>query len=49
MRVWSEEFGVALDIDRNMERYTELRPSIGEAVFVSPRHVRVFMPEDFAI
>lgn len=49
LRVWSEEFGIALNVDLNQERYGDLRPMIGETVYVSPRRMRVFMPEDYVI
>lgn len=49
LRVWSEEFGIALNVDLNQEHYGDLRPAIGETVYVSPRRMRVFMPEDYSI
>ncbi|MGQ0636622.1 MAG: sulfate/molybdate ABC transporter ATP-binding protein [Planctomycetaceae bacterium] len=49
VRVTSDEFGLALNIDLNMDRYAELRLQSGDLVYVSPRRVRVFTPEDYAI
>lgn len=49
VRVMSIEFGVALNIDVGMERYAQLGLKLGEKVYVSPRHMRVFMPQDYAI
>ena len=45
VRVFSEEFGLALNVDLNLERYTQLRIKTGDRVYVAPRKVRVFMPE----
>ena len=45
VRVFSEEFGLALNVDLNLERYAQLRIKTGDRVFVAPRNVRVFMPE----
>jgi sulfate transport system ATP-binding protein len=49
VRVTSDEFGLALNIDLHMERYNELQLRSGDTVYVSPRRVRVFTPEDYAI
>jgi sulfate transport system ATP-binding protein len=49
VRVVSDEFGLALNVDLTLERYSELQLQPGETVFVVPRRVRVFMPEDYAI
>lgn len=49
VRVMSEEFGLAINIDLNLDRYSELHLSMGDTVYVSPRKVRVFAPEDYAI
>jgi sulfate transport system ATP-binding protein len=49
VRVVSEEFGIALNVDLTPERYSELQLQAGETVYVVPRRVRVFMPEDYAI
>ncbi len=45
VRVFSEEFGLALNVDLNLERYAQLRIKTGDQIFVAPRKVRVFMPE----
>lgn len=50
VRVFSEEFGVALNVDLNMERYAELRLITGDTVYVAARKVRVFTEApDFVI
>lgn len=49
VRVLVEDFGVPLNIDVNLERYAELRLKTGDSVHVSPRKVRVFMPDDYSI
>ncbi len=49
VRVVSEEFGIALNVDLTLERYGELQLNAGETVYVVPRRVRVFLPEDYAI
>ena len=45
VRVYSEEFGLALNVDLNLERYAQLGIKTGDRVFVAPRKVRVFMPD----
>lgn len=51
VRVFSEQFGLALNVDLNMERYSQLRLTPGDLVYVAARRVRVFMPEtqDYSI
>lgn len=44
IRVFSEQFGLALNVDLNLERYTELQLKTGDKVYVAARRVRVFMP-----
>ena len=39
------EFGVGLNVELSSERYVELALKAGDTVYVSPRKVRVFMPE----
>jgi sulfate transport system ATP-binding protein len=39
------EFGVGLNVELSSERYVELDLKPGDTVYVSPRKVRVFMPE----
>lgn len=46
VRVQSEEFGMALNIELSLDRYSELKPKQGEFLFASPRNVRVFKPAD---
>jgi len=41
----SQEFGVALNVELSPERYAELTLKTGDLVYVSPRKVRVFVPE----
>lgn len=50
VRVKSEEFGMLLNVELSLDRYSELRPLAGEFLFASPRKVRVFTPtDDYAI
>lgn len=51
VRVFSQEFGIALNVDLNFERYAELKLNPGDRVYVAARRVRVFMPEtqDYSI
>lgn len=51
VRVFSEAFGVGLNVDLNFDRYSELRLVPGDRVYVAARRVRVFMPEaqDYSI
>src|SRR5690606_21315028 len=49
VRVMSDEFGIAINVDLNLERYGELSLNPGETIYVAPRRVRVFAPDDFAI
>jgi len=49
VRVISDEFGIALNVDLPLERYSELELAPGDTVYVVPRHVRVFMPDDYVI
>jgi len=49
VRVVSDEFGLAMNVDLPLDRYGELQLSAGETVYVVPRRVRVFLPEDYAI
>lgn len=39
------DFGVSLNVELSLERYEELGLKIGDTVYVSPRKVRVFVPE----
>jgi len=48
VRLHAEEFGVWLNVDVGWDRYAELRLQDGDTVYVSPRHVRVFV-NDFQI
>ena len=45
VRVYSATFGVVLTVDVGWERYAELRLQVGDAVWVAPRQVRVFVQE----
>ena len=49
IRVAAEEFGIEMNVDLNLERYAELNLKLGDQVYVSPRKVRVFMPQDYVI
>ncbi|HTI51017.1 MAG TPA: TOBE-like domain-containing protein, partial [Planctomycetaceae bacterium] len=49
VRVMSEEFGIAVNVDLHLERYSELKLKTGEVVYVAPRRVRVFSPDDYVI
>jgi len=50
IRVFSEQFGLALNVDLNLERYGQLHLKTGDEVYVAARKVRVFMPaQDYAI
>jgi hypothetical protein len=39
------DFGVPLAVDVSPSRYSELALKTGDTVYVSPRKVRVFVPE----
>jgi sulfate/thiosulfate transport system ATP-binding protein len=45
VRVYSEAFGVVLNIDVSWEKYAELRIQSGDTVHVAPRQVRLFVQE----
>ncbi len=49
VRLESEEFGVELAVELNLDRYAELNLKPGDSVHVVPRRFRVFIPEDYAI
>lgn len=49
VRVMSEEFGIAINVDLNLERYSELKLQTGDVVYVAPRKMRVFSPDDYVI
>jgi sulfate transport system ATP-binding protein len=49
VRVASDEFGIALNVDLTLERYSELQLAAGETVYIVPRRVRVFLPDDYVI
>jgi len=48
VRVYSEAFGVVLNVDLSWERFNELKLNAGDTVYVSPRQMRVFV-QDYAI
>ena len=48
VRVYSETFGVILNVDVGWDRYGELRLQVGDTVWVSPRQLRVFV-QDYSI
>ena len=39
------DFGVGLNVELSPERFAELALKTGDTVYVSPRKVRVFVPE----
>jgi sulfate transport system ATP-binding protein len=41
----ASDFGLGLNVEISPERYLELALKTGDTVYVSPRKVRVFMPE----
>ncbi|HEY1598063.1 MAG TPA: sulfate/molybdate ABC transporter ATP-binding protein [Pirellulales bacterium] len=43
--VRSEEFGIGMHVELSAERYAELRVRPGDSLYVSPRKVRVFVPD----
>ncbi len=45
VRVYSEAFGIVLSVDVGWERYAELRLTVGDTVWVSPRQLRVFVQD----
>ena len=45
VRVYSEAFGVVLNVDVPWDRYAELRLRVGDTVYVAPRQVRLFVQE----
>ena len=48
VRVYAEDFGVLLTVDLSPDRYRELGLRVGDTVYVTPRHVRVFV-QDYSI
>jgi sulfate transport system ATP-binding protein len=48
VRVYAEDFGVLLTVDLSPDRYRELGLRVGDTVYVTPRHVRVFV-QDYPI
>ena len=49
VRVSAEDFGVILNIDVSLERYAELGLTVGDRVYVAPKHVRIFSAHDYVI
>ncbi|HVU89527.1 MAG TPA: sulfate/molybdate ABC transporter ATP-binding protein [Pirellulales bacterium] len=43
--VHSEELGVGLHVELSAERYADLNVKAGDSLYVSPRRVRVFVPD----
>jgi sulfate transport system ATP-binding protein len=43
--VRSEEFGIGMHVELSADRYAELNVRPGDSLYVSPRRVRVFVPE----
>jgi sulfate transport system ATP-binding protein len=48
VRVYSEAFGVLLNVDLSWDRFNELGLSAGDVVYVAPRQMRVFV-QDYVI
>ncbi len=48
VRVYSETFGVLLNVDVSWDRFADLRLAPGDVVWVSPRQMRVFV-QDYVI
>ena len=48
VRVYSEAFGVLLNVDLSWDRFAELKLAPGDVVYVSPRQMRVFV-QDYVI
>ncbi len=48
VRVYSEAFGVMLNVDLSWDRFEELALALGDTVYVSPRQMRVFV-QDYVI
>jgi hypothetical protein len=44
----AEDFGLDVQVEMNVERCTALALVAGDIVFVAPRRVRVFVPEEAA-
>jgi sulfate transport system ATP-binding protein len=49
VRLESQESNLELNVEINLDRYTELALKPGDLVHVAPRRFRVFIPEDYAI
>jgi len=49
VEVAAEDFGLQLKVDVPFERCLELELKLGDTVYVSPRRVRLFAPQDYAI
>jgi sulfate transport system ATP-binding protein len=45
VRIRSDEFGLLLNVDIPASEFAELRVESGDIVFVSPRRIRVFVPD----
>jgi hypothetical protein len=48
VRVYSEAFGVLLNVDLSWDRFAELKIAPGDVVYVAPRQMRVFV-QDYVI
>jgi len=49
LQLLATDFGAPLQVEVSLERLKELQLRSGELVYVSPRRVRVFMPEEYSI
>ena len=44
-----EDIDQYVEVELNKEEYKELHLEIGEVVYVRPKEMQVFVPEDFVI
>jgi sulfate transport system ATP-binding protein len=49
VRLVSDAFGAALNVDLSPGRYRELALRPGDEVYATPKRLRVFLPDDYAI
>jgi sulfate transport system ATP-binding protein len=49
VRLISDAFGAALNVDLSPSQYRELALRPGDELFATPKHVRVFLPDDYVI
>jgi sulfate transport system ATP-binding protein len=49
VQLLATEFNLPINVDLSLSRYAELKLKTDDAVYVSPRRLRVFLPEDYSI